>query len=295
MLSAARTSRDDHVMGLKAWHALGDIAQLPAWNAALTKLGDRYGAVENHAIDDQTAAHVEGATPLLRGLARHVAIEVHDPNLFHKLEALSQNFEAHDDWRTRWWEVPFTAVIAALHTRYAELPGAARYLEVLEGARTVDDLRMAFLENGIATDPDPYEIARQNKDGLDNMLSDVHDLHRTWVELTASNSVAPEPPEPPVDLDLEAYLHPWSEADLLYRAYTLSGNSEFVDASDGCAASMKSVTVWGLTARPSRLGDRSDGNRCERQSANDGRLMLLAPPSRLEPTVTANSSSISTD
>ena len=236
MLSAARTSRDDHVMGLKAWHALGDIAQLPTWNAALTKLGDRYGAVENHAIDDQTAAHVEGATPLLRGLARHVAIEVHDPNLFHKLEALSQNFEAHDDWRTRWWEVPFTAVIAALHTRYAELPGAARYLEVLEGARTVDDLRMAFLENGIATDPDPYEIARQNKDGLDNMLSDVHDLHRTWVELTASNSVAPEPPEPPVDLDLEAYLHPWSEADLLYRAYTLSGNSEFVDASDGCAS-----------------------------------------------------------
>ena len=40
-------SGDDHAMGLAAWYALGDIAQLPAWNTDTHgKLGDRYGAVE---------------------------------------------------------------------------------------------------------------------------------------------------------------------------------------------------------------------------------------------------------
>ena len=39
VLSAARRSRDDRAMGEAAWHILGDVAQLPAWNDALTTLG----------------------------------------------------------------------------------------------------------------------------------------------------------------------------------------------------------------------------------------------------------------
>ena len=275
LLIAARRSGDDHAMGLAAWYALGDIAQLPAWNTALMALGDRYGAVKNHAVDDQTAVHVEAAAPLLRCLARHVAIEAGDPNLFHKLETVSQSFEAHDDWRTRWWEVPFTAVIGAMHTAYAEVPGVADHLEVLEEARNVDELRTASDENGIATDPDPYEIARRNRDRLENMLSDVHDLYRTWVQLTPSNSVVPEPAESPTDLDQEAYLHHWSEAELLHRAFHSVDDSEFVDAYDGCASLDEVRDRLGLD-REAIAAQRRERRQQQREIARQRRTLDVA-------------------
>ena len=47
LIGAARRSRDDHAMGMEAWHVLGDVARLPPWNAVLEQLGDEYEAVEN--------------------------------------------------------------------------------------------------------------------------------------------------------------------------------------------------------------------------------------------------------
>ncbi len=217
--------------------ALGDVAQLPAWNAALAELGDRYVAIENRDASEQTAAHLEAATPLLRGLARYVAVEACNPDLFRKLEAVSQNFEGEDDWSTQWWEVPFEAVINAIRAGYSEIPGTpGTTLEVLEDVGAVVDLRAAFQERGIAIDPDPYEIARRNKDRLDKMLSDVHDLHRTWVELEASGLITPEPLKPLAELDSEAYLRPWLDPELLERVLLIVGDMEFVNACDGCAS-----------------------------------------------------------
>ena len=74
LLAAARRSRDDRAMGEAAWRALGDVAQLPSWNEALTVLGDRYVVVENRDVDEETAAHLEAAAPLLRGFARYVVL-----------------------------------------------------------------------------------------------------------------------------------------------------------------------------------------------------------------------------
>ena len=260
LLSAARRSRDDHAMGVAVWHTLGDIAQLPAWNAALAKLGDRYNAVENHAIDVQAAEHVEAATPLLRGLARYVAIEAGDPNLFHKIEAVNRNFEAYDTWSMQWWEVPFSAVIGALHSRYAGVPCAEHYLEVLEEATTVDDLRTAFHERGIATDPDPYEIARRNKDRFDGMLTDLHDLHGVWVELNNIAPIALAPPEPPAKLDPGAYLRLWSDADMLERCLRIIKDSEFATRCNGCTS---------LNDIRNRLGLDSDAVETQRRERRE--------------------------
>ena len=234
LLSAARRSQDDRTMGEAAWCALGDVAQLPAWNKALAALGDRYVTVENHRVDEQTQAHLEEAMPLLRGLARYVAIDTGNPDLFSKIEAESQSFESGNDWSTRWWDVPFEVVIDKLHTKYAEIFGAECHLGGLEGVKTVDDLRTAFQTEGIATDHDPYEIAGRNKKRLDEMLLSAHDLHRTWVEFNAPNSIAPETPEPPVELDPVAYLHQWSDAELLERALRIIDDDEFIKACDGC-------------------------------------------------------------
>ena len=104
LLAAARRSRDDRAMGEAAWRALGDVAQLPSWNEALTVLGDRYVVVENRDVDEETAAHLEAAAPLLRGFARYVAVEAGNPGFFHEIEAVRQSFKGDNDWSTRWWE-----------------------------------------------------------------------------------------------------------------------------------------------------------------------------------------------
>ena len=234
LLSAARSSRDDHEMGFRAWQALGDVAQLPAWNAALTVLGERFETVENRSAQDQTAALIHEAAPLLRCFARHVAIGEANPDLFPTLEAVAQQFEVQPDWPMQWWEIPFSAFIGALQARYGEIPGAAHYLTVLEKADNVDDLRTAFHDAGIETDSNPYEIARQKTNEPAKVLRDLHDLHRTWVELAPANSSPPERPNPPASPDPTAYLNLWTETELLSRALRCIGASPFVDACAGC-------------------------------------------------------------
>ena len=234
LLLAARSSGDDREMGLRAWQALGDVAQLPAWNAALATLGDRFETVENRSPQDQAAAHIEVAAPLLRCFARHIAIEGPNPDLFPALESVTRHFEVQPDWSMQWWDIPFTAVIGALQAGYSEILGGAHHLNILERAQNVDDLRAAFHDAGIETNCNPYEFARRNTHGLDKVLRDLHDLHRTWVELTVAKSNPPERPNPPASLDPAAYLNLWTEAELLHRALRCIGDSPFVDACAGC-------------------------------------------------------------
>ena len=236
LLSAARRSRDDHAMGMAAWRALGEVAQLPAWNAALARLGDRFEVVVNNDVCQQTAQHMEAATPLLRGLARVIAIEAGDPSLFHKLEAISRNFEARADWSTQWWKVPFAAIVGALHDGYLDVPCAEHHLQVLTQATTLEELHEKFRERGIAVDPNPYEIARRNKDALKESLADVHDLHRLWVEFNSNAAISPTPPDPPAELDPQAYLLSWSQGELLDRSLRIIADSPFAAACHGCAS-----------------------------------------------------------
>ena len=234
LLSAARRSGDDREMGLRAWQALGEVAQLPAWNAVLDTLGERFETVENRAAKEQTAALIDAAAPLLRSLARHIAIEEANPDLFPALETVTRHFEVEPDWSMQWWEVPFAIVIAALYAGYAEIPGAAHHLEVLEKVQSVDELRAALHDAGIETNCNPYELARQNRNGLDKVLRDLHDLHRTWVELTVEGSTPPECPGPPASPDPAAYLSVWTETELLHRALRCIDDSPFVGACAGC-------------------------------------------------------------
>ena len=235
VLLAARQSPDDYAMGLATWRALGDdIAQLPAWNEALASLGDRYEAVNNRHVDEQTQAHLEEATPLLHGLARHIAIQKDNPGLFSRLETVHQNLKGSSDWSTLWWEVPFRIVMDKLHACYAEIPGVEHHIEVLKRTANVDDLRVKFQRCGIAIDFDPYETADKNKTRFEEVLRQVHDLRLSWLELRTSDPIAPEP-EPRVAIDPTAHLYLWTDAHLLKRALTLIDDAEFVKVCDGCA------------------------------------------------------------
>ena len=237
LLSAARQSvDDDHAMGMAAWDTLGKIAQLPKWNAALIRLGDRFDVVENNAADQQTAEHMEVAIPLLRALARHIAIKTGKPDLFHELEVINKNFEPRTDWSKQWWQVPFAAVMDALRDEYAAVPGTEHYLQVFDQSTTLDELHEEFHKRGIAVDPNPYEIARRNKDALNETLADVHDFHRLWAEFNDNAVPPPTPPDPPTELDSQAYLHCWPQVELLDRTLHIIGDSLFTIACDGCTS-----------------------------------------------------------
>ena len=247
VLSAARRSRDDRAMGEAAWRILGDIAQLPTWNDALARLGDRYVPVENHRAAEQTKTHLEEAKPLLRALARHVAIEADHPDLFHRIEEVSQALDADADWSTRWWEVPFSAVLDALRTGYVALTGIDRHLQVLDGATTIDDLRTAFQRHRVDIAPDPYETARRNRERLKDMLVRLHDVHRTWVEFQTPTATPPSPPAPPARLDASAYLRGWSERELVEQSLHAIEADDFAAAGHGCSSIEAIRQQLGLT------------------------------------------------
>lgn len=233
LLSAARQNRDDHAMGMAAWKALGDIAQLPEWNTALAKLGDRYETVENGSVREQAQAHLEEAKALLRGLARHVAVETQNPDLFHAIEKVSRDFGGDADWRRRWWEVPFYAVLDFLRDRYAEIPEFGPFLDLIGSVRTVSDLRDVFQRRGIKIDPDPYETAEWNRNQLGKAINDIHDLHREWVELDQTRSDRLGPSEMSL-VSANAYLHRWTDAAFLKEALRILDDKKFIDACDGC-------------------------------------------------------------
>lgn len=236
ILAAAQQSRNDYAMGLATWRALDDdIAQLPAWNEALASLGNRYEPVKNLHMDEQTQAHLEEAIPLLRSLARHIAVKTDTPKLFPKLETVHQNLKVNSDWSTLWWEVPFGVVIDNLCACYAEIPGVEHHIEVLKGAENVDDLRTRLQRCGIAIDFDPYETADTNKTRLEEVLRQVYDLRLSWVEFRIPAPIAPDP-EPQAVIDPTAYLYCWSDTELLKRVLSLIDDAKFVKVCDGCAS-----------------------------------------------------------
>ena len=275
LLAAARRSRDDRAMGEATWRALGDDAELPLWNKALAVLGDRYVTVENRDVDEQTAVHLEAAAPLLRGFARYVAVEADNPGLFHEIEAVHRNFESDDDWSNRWWEVPFKAVIDALCSRYRGIPAAEHHLDLLESAGTADDLRIALQQRGIGKDSDPYETARLNKSRLHQALVRVHDLRRAWMELQDSDSMPLDPPKPPAEIDPVAYLHHWSDAELLSQALRIVDDRGFTAACAGCV-SLDDVRAR-LSLNPEDIdAHRRERDRLEQEAARQRRTFGVA-------------------
>ena len=273
LLLAARRSPDDHAMGLAAWKALGNVAQLPAWNKALTALGDRYGTVQNHRVSEQTTAHLEDAKALLRGLARHIAVELEEADLFHRIEQETQDFRGNRAWATQWWEVPFDAVLNALYDRYMEVADVEPHLEVLRGPRSVDDFRDRLQRVGVKITPDPYETADENTRRLEDVLTDVLDLHRAWTELRASKGIRLQRPD--VEAAPLEYLRPQSDAELLQAALELIDDKEFTEACDGCSTPDEIRQRLNLTAAVVERS-RQERRRQEQEEAQKNRTLEVA-------------------
>ncbi len=225
-------------MGRATFRLLGEIAQLPEWNDALAELGDRYATTVNSETVDQAKRHIEEAAPYLRALARHVAIKTGEPDLFRRLEEVRENFDAPTDWPSRWWEVPFDAVLRELRTAYVnEVAVDSDLVDALDDPSTLADLRAALVQRGIALDVDPYETFRRNENRLRKEIDQVHDLQRAWLEVSGADPVPPrrEASESP-QMDFWAYLRDWSEAEIFEQALEAVGDAKFRGQCDGCRA-----------------------------------------------------------
>ena len=259
LLSSARRSRDDAEMGRKAWEALGDVAQLPAWNRALRDLGDYYVTVRNLRADEQAAGHLEEVTPFLRALARHLAIASNDSGIFLRLERATREFAAPDEWADGWWEVPASAVLGVLKEHIARVLCAEEPLHILDSVDDADGLRTALCNAGIEVDPNPYETASKNKVALEGMVSCVHDLYSAWIEIQSAETSAAEEQTKVEEFDANAYLVVWSEDDLLQRALLKVGSPEFCAAAKGCRGleDLRTQLALSVNAVESHRGKRA--------------------------------------
>lgn len=282
LISAASRSRDDIEMGRATFRRLGEVAQLPRWNDALAELGDRYVMVTNSEAADQAKRHIEEAAPYLRALARHVAIETGAPDLFRKLEEVTESFEAPADWSTRWWEVPLDAVLKALHTAYTHgLDVPSHLLEALDETNTAGGptssqpvgairLHAALADRGIAIGPDPYDIYRGNENRLGRDFGEVHALHQAWLEVcrAGANPPRPEAFEPP-QMDATAYLRTWSNEERFRRALRAIDDADFRTQCEGCATLEDAVSKLGLS--PEAVEDARRKRRERRRRAEQAK------------------------
>ena len=288
LVSAAGTSLDDYEMGLRAWRLLGDEAQLPRWNDALLELGDRYDTVDNKRATEQTERHVADATLLLRSLACRIAVVHESPDLFPMLESVTRDFKPPGDWATRWWEVPFSSVLHAMRDAYREAlaPRDVPDLQVLDRATTPTELRSAFEQQEVSMS-DPYDTARQNRDGLRKTTRSLLDIYNAWLLKSDSSSTAlARARDVPIDDDPSACLDNWTDAELLERAlrgidedpsaclhdYTkdhAEEMEEFVKSCRGCSSLDK--VLERLSLSPEDLEGRTEETARGRTGASQAR------------------------
>ena len=286
LLSAARKSHDDQDMGREAWQRLGEVAQLPEWNAILGELGQRYEPVENDYAAEQTTRHRAEAATSLRALARHVAIETGEPDLFGRLEEACENFKAPTEWSSRWWEVPFGAVLKEMRTAYADalavVPGL---VNDLDDASTLADLRTALVQRGVDLDIDPYETYRRNENRLRKEIGKARDLHRAWLEVSGAEPAAPrDGVSGSPRMNASAYLRDWSETAIFEQALEAVDDAEFRRQCDGCGSVGEARLKLGVTpeaveqAQRKRRERQREAERANRTFPIAGKLFEVGGP-----------------
>ena len=273
LITAARRSRDDHAMGVAAWRALGDMAELTEWNGALEGLGEEYEPVENRDVEEQTNAHLDGMQALSAALARAIAADRAEPELFRKIEAATRAFSAPDHWSTRWWEVPFAVVVDALCDTWQEIVDS-EHLAVLREAETPEQLRDLVEQRRIAIEPDPYEVARGNGERFGEVLLEAHDLHRTWLEFRDPDSRVPDIPTAP-ELAAETYLRRWADAELWRLALATLSDERFTQACGDASDPQTARERLGLDAE-SVDRKRQDRAKKESETARKTRRVEIA-------------------
>ena len=257
LLTAARESRDDFEMGLRAWEALGDAADLPKWNKVLGELGRP--TVKNSQAGDQAKRHLDQAARSLRALARHVATDAGDqPSLNDRAALFSRINAVHDciergaqwsglceAWSDRWWAVPFGEILHALSDRYMGISVVRPYLKALDGVMSTTEFDAVLASQGVDLECDPMQVARGNRNRLRGIVRrarrrdggcSLWELYQAWrlyrSDGEADSVLIEEAPDIPTEATM--YFRELSEDELFDAALRLIDDRNFRDACIGC-------------------------------------------------------------
>ena len=256
LLAAARDCHDDFAMGFTAWRRLGNDAELPKWNKALSVLDDKYEQVNNTQSDAQAKRYLDEIAPVLRAFARHIAtadaqVPIEDQGeLFSKITQVHVQLEGSTEWTHRcaeWsashWRVPFSAVLGVLRARFTEIPDARVHCGALDSVTTVGSLRSALERKGVILDPDPREVARGNQYRLNRVVCGVRECYEAWFSKKKGAKSTSSARGFEARLDASMYLRDWPDDDLLERAKLAVADGDF------CVAVKECVTMEGMRAR----------------------------------------------
>ena len=259
LVAAARECHDDFEMGYWTWRVLGDSAELPKWNEALSALGDGYEKVRNDQAEAEAKRYLDEAAPLLRAFARHVAKDApvsieRQGELFSRVSAVHEGLARDPEWRRRlaqwsedWWVVPFDVVLGDLRARYESIAEVKAHLGVLEGVTAVAELRSTLKRLKVGLDPDPREVAHGNQSRLNRAIRRVGECYETWVRkrgATATSSTKDF--EARLDVSIMS-LREWPDKDLFRCAKRAVDDSDFYSAVKGCATIEEMLDALGLT------------------------------------------------
>ena len=257
LLAAARDSYDDADMGYRAWRALDDAARLPKWNEAMVALGDGYEECRNEQAEAQAMRHLDAAAPLLRAFARYIATRHPDVALkdqgalFERIVYVHERIKKNAEWPRHvagwvgsYWQVPFEAVLMVLRAGYDGIPKAREHLDVIEPVRNTHGLRSALEGLRVDLAPDPHEVARGNRDRLDQLVRSVRDIHAAWRIKTKAKSTSSA--KGPALFDASMYLRDWTDEDLLQHATLAVTDEDFRKRVAKCATIDEMLDTLGL-------------------------------------------------
>ena len=261
LLATARECYDDIEMGYLTWQVLGDASELKEWNAALGALGSKYKQVSNTQAEAQAKRCLYEAARLLRVFAQHVAMaDNSDPiegqgKLFSKLTKVHESLEKDPEWPrlcAQWsdsfWKVPFDAVLTVLRAGYEEIEEAKPHLGVFERVTSINEFRSALERQGVALEPDPLEVARDNQYRLDKTVRGVRRLYEAWL---AGKGAEPGQGTEAAGarLDDSMYLRDWPEDDLFERAKLAVNDRDFHAAVTSCSTIEAMRKSLGITCK----------------------------------------------
>lgn len=245
-MQAARRARDDEFMGRKAREVLGDVAELPAWNAALLSLGERYREVRNREASEQAQSLLADAKPTLRALAHWIAKSAGRAELFLELEKAHSSLRFPVTWTTTWWQVPLSAVCETVADSFVAAGVAEESVSSLRSVLSLDSLRERLEAQGVLVDVRPFETAAANLLRLKSAMAIVHDVYAIWKGMNQNVAAGPLP-DTEKRLPVSAYIDLWDDDTALGHAVSLIADPTFTAACVACHKAEDLPALLGTT------------------------------------------------
>lgn len=181
LLALARKQPDDYAMGLAIFELIKALAELNAWNEALTRIGPPYTCVANPEAHAQFKTHCQAARTTVRAVVRRMCRL--DPELSYRtlVQALDSPTPP-PNLATEHWRVPFRVAVLALVEKLDLGPLSEAVRDALTRSDTREELVAALTRADPSIEPtcDPIELHADNVEACRRVCGDLQLIAIAW-------------------------------------------------------------------------------------------------------------------